>query len=75
MITDLERKNMLDALRISDKLFLTPVEVAPILGCRPHNINLQVKDDASKLGFPVSKIGVNVKIPRAAFLKWFDGQK
>jgi hypothetical protein len=60
-------------IRASDKLMLTPSDVAPVLGCHPYAINVQVKDDASKLGFPVSLIGTRVKIPREGFLRWFDG--
>lgn len=73
-MTDIDRKRMLDSLRQSDKLFLIPSEIAPVIGCNPYLINLQVKEDPSKLGFPVTKIGSSVRIPREAFLKWFDGQ-
>lgn len=73
-MTDADRLKLLDAIRKSNKIMLTPVEVGPIIGCRPHNINLQVANDPSKLGFPVIKVGCNVKIPREAFLKWLDGQ-
>lgn len=54
----------------SDKPFLTPSDVAPILGCAPHSINLQARKDASLLGFPVCVIGTRVRIPRLAFLAW-----
>ena len=60
-------------LRMMDKPFVTPTELAPALGCNPYSINRQVAVDPSALGFPVSKIGTNVRIPREAFLKWFDG--
>lgn len=73
MMTEAEKKARLAELRNSDKLFLVPTEIAPVLGCNPYSINLQAKEDPSKFGFPVSKIGTNVKIPREAFLKWFDG--
>lgn len=73
MMTEAEKKARLAELRKSEKLFLVPTEIAPVLGCNPYSINLQAKEDQSKLGFPVSKIGTNVKIPREAFLKWFDG--
>lgn len=63
----------IDEIRKSGKPILTPSDIAPILGCHPYSINVQAKADPSKLGFPVSLIGTRVKIPRAAFLKWFDG--
>ena len=63
----------LDEIRSSTKDVLTPTDVAPVLGCHPYAINVQAKQDASKLGFPVCLIGTRVKIPRIGFLKWFDG--
>ena len=54
----------------SDKYFLTPEDVREVLGCMPYSINVQAKEDASKLGFPVSMIGSRVKIPREAFIHW-----
>ena len=64
----------IDEIRASDKTMLTPQDVAPVLGCYPYTINVQVKDDPTKLGFPVTKLGSRVKIPREAFLRWFEGQ-
>lgn len=63
----------LDELRASEKDFLTPSDVAEVLGCMPYSINLQCKDDPSKLGFPVCVLGTRVKIPRAGFLRWMEG--
>lgn len=59
----------------SEKPMLSPGDVAEVLHCHPYAINVQVRQDASKLGFPVTKIGSRVKIPREAFLKWFNGEK
>jgi len=57
-------------MRTSDKDFLTPAEVAPVLGCRPDAINQQARQDAGKLGFPVCMMGTRVRIPRLGFLHW-----
>ena len=54
----------------SKKDFLTPEEVAPVVGCKPHAINVQVKTDASALGFPVCLMGTRVRIPRLGFIHW-----
>ena len=64
----------IDEIRTSTKDMLTPSDVAPILGCHPFAINTQVKNDASKLGFPVCLIGKRVKIPRRAFIAWMEGK-
>lgn len=60
----------LEELKRSDKPFLTPTDIAPILGCKPYSINVQAKQDITKLGFPAAMIGTRVKIPRIAFLNW-----
>lgn len=63
----------LQEMRESDKVFLSPKDVAPLLKCDPYNINLQAQDDPKKLGFQVIVILSTVKIPRIPFLK-FIGQ-
>ena len=60
----------LDEIRRCDKDFLSPTDVAAVIGCKPYAINIQAKADPSRLGFPVCIIGTRVRIPRAAFLKW-----
>lgn len=60
----------LEEIRASGKEFLVPTDVAEILGCAPYSINLQAKQDPSRLGFPAALIGTRVRIPRKGFLKW-----
>ena len=60
----------LEEIKRSDSLFLTPVQIAPILGCDPHLIRLMARSDPSKLGFPVTVIRSRTKIPRKPFLEW-----
>ena len=62
----------LQQIRESEKTFLAPSDVAEVLGCMPYSINLQVKEDPSKLGFATTLIGTRVRIPRAAFLHWLQ---
>ena len=61
-------------LKELDKDILTPGDIAPILGCDPNVIRFQAKQDIKQLGFPASKIGTRIKIPRLAFIKWFEGE-
>lgn len=61
----------------STKEMLTPKDVAEVLGCDPYTINVQVKQDIAEgvnsFGFPISKIGCRVRIPRRAFLRFILG--
>lgn len=57
------------------KEILTPADVAPILCCDPNVIRVQAGIDIKQLGFPAAKIGTRVKIPRRAFIDWFEGAR
>lgn len=63
----------------STKEMLTPKDVAEVLGCDPYTINVQVKQDiadgVNSFGFPISKIGTRVRIPRRAFLRFVLGEE
>lgn len=65
----------IDDLKKLDKEVLTPGDISPILGCDPNVIRWQAKQDIKQLGFPASKIGSRIKIPRLAFIKWFENAK
>ena len=56
-----------------DREFLTPAIVGACLGWDPYSINLQVKADASRLGFPVISAGTRVLIPKDGFLRFCRG--
>ena len=56
----------------SDKDFLIPKDVAEVLGCKPYSINTQAKENPAKLGFPVTVMGANVRIPRLGFIRWMQ---
>lgn len=60
----------LSEIKKSDKLMLTPADIAPILQCDPHGIRVMARDCPSRLGFPVVRVGNRTKIPRAAFLEY-----
>lgn len=60
----------LEEIRASDKPFLTPAEVAPVLGAHPQSIRVAAKEAPELLGFPVTVIGAITKIPRKPFLRF-----
>ena len=63
----------LSDLKALNREFLTPAEVAPLLGCDPQEIRVQAKQQPERLGFNVAVIGSRVKVPRRAFLNWLEG--
>ena len=63
-------RDQLARIAASGKEMLTPADVAPVLGCHPYAINVAVREDPARLGFPVCRVGNRVKIPRRAFLRW-----
>jgi len=56
----------------SNKPFLIPADVAPVLGCNPHLIRIEAKNGT--LPFPYVLLGSRVKIPREGFIAWMQGQ-
>ena len=65
----------IEEIKASDKNILTPGDIAPVLNCDPNIIRYQAKIDIKALGFPATKIGCRVKIPRQAFIDWYEGNK
>lgn len=59
-----------EEMLVSDKAFLLTEDVAELLGCKAHSINVQAQQDPAKLGFPVCVTGSRVRIPRLGFLHW-----
>lgn len=60
----------LDEIKTSTEIFLTPNDVATIIGSDAQTIRSTAKEDPRKLGFPVTIVGSRVKIPRKPFLAW-----
>ena len=61
----------IEEIKKSTKNMLTPGDIAPVLECDPNVIRHQAKQDINSLGFPASKVGSRIKIPRLAFIAWF----
>ena len=64
----------INEIRATDKPFLTPAEVGEAMGADPQAIRVTARECPWRLGFPVSVVGTRTKIPRKAFLDWFDGR-
>lgn len=54
----------------TDKVCLTPADIAPILGCDPQAIRSQAQNDPRKLGFNIIITGKRIRIPRIPFLQY-----
>jgi hypothetical protein len=54
--------------------FVSPADVAQIIGIRPYAINLCARDNPEALGFPVVRVNSRVRIPRLAFIKFVKGE-
>lgn len=61
----------LEEIKASKKVFLSPRDVAPVIGCNPYSINCACRNGKQdKLGFPVLYMNTRVRIPRKEFLKF-----
>lgn len=60
-----------DIIRM-EEAFLTPAQVADVLGCSNYAINVAARtaETRQQLGFPVIRIGNRCKIPRIPFLHY-----
>lgn len=63
----------LQEIKALDREYLTPAQIAPILGCDPQDIRVAARQRPDLLGFNVAVIGTRVKVPRLAFIKWVGG--
>ena len=62
----------LDDIKSMDKDFLTPSEVASIMGCAPQLIRTQATQHPELLGFHFCKVGNRIRIPRESFIRWMQ---
>lgn len=58
----------LEEIRRSDKAFLLPKDIAPVLGSNEQTIRVSAR--MGILGFPVTFAGNRTKIPRIPFLRF-----
>ena len=64
----------IEDIKKMNKEVLTPGDIAPVLGCDPNLIRWQAKQDIKKLGFPASKMGSRIKIPKQGFINWWENK-
>lgn len=63
----------IEDIKKMDKEILTPDDIAPLLKCDPNLIRYRAKEDIKQLGFSAARIGTRVKIPKQAFIIWYEG--
>ena len=54
----------------SDKMFLTPADISPILSSDQQTIRVTARQRPDLLGFPFTFVGNRMKIPRIPFLEF-----
>ena len=60
-------------IRACAKLMLSVQDIAPVIGSDPQTIRLTALMHPERIGFPFTFSGNRMRIPREAFLRWFDG--
>ena len=63
----------LDEIKASDKVVLTPADVAEALGVDAQGIRIMAREQPERLGFPVTVVGRGghgIRIPRVPFLRF-----
>lgn len=60
----------LEEIKNSDKLFLTPADVAPVMGSDAHTVRCTARQRPELLGFEFTFSGNRMKIPRIPFLRF-----
>ena len=65
----------LDEIKAIDREYLTPAQVASVIGCDPQAIRVWARQRPQELGFPVICVGSRVKIPKWGFIRHMTGQQ
>ena len=60
----------LEERRKSEKVFLSPSDVAGVLESDPHTIRCTAQQIPYLIGYPYTFTGNRMKIPRLRFLEW-----
>jgi hypothetical protein len=61
----------LKELEAIEENFLSVDQVAEFLCCAPQAIRVQADTNINSIGFPVTKLGTRIRIPKEAFLFWY----
>lgn len=54
----------------SNKMFLSPTDIAVVMGSDPHTVRCTARQRPELLGFPFTFSGNRMKIPRIPFLRF-----
>ena len=57
-------------IKESEAAFLTPADIAQVIGCNPNWLRKAAHDAPELIGFPVCVIGTRTRIPRKPFLEF-----
>lgn len=64
----------LSEIKSLDRDAITPAEAAGVIGCDPNAIRVAARTKPELLGFPVVVVGHRTKIPRQAFIDFWEGR-
>ena len=67
---NITKQEAIQAIVDSDKVFLTPADIAPILGMDAHSIRLTARQRPELFKFEFILSGNRTKIPRISFLRY-----
>lgn len=59
-------------IRNSDRNYLTPTDIAPIMEMNPQTVRMLARSADKALPFPVLVCGTRTKIPRGDFVRYYD---
>jgi len=57
------------------RTYLLVSEIAPIIDCNPQSIRTQAQANIADLGFPCSKVGNRLIIPKEGFLNFWGYER
>lgn len=60
----------LEEIKNCSKIFLSPADIASVMGSDPHTVRCTARQRPELLGFPFTFSGNRMKIPRIPFLRW-----
>lgn len=66
-------KLTLEDVRQMDCDMLTVSQVAQVVGADPQTIRMQAREDATALGYPITRIQSRLYIPRLGFINFMEG--
>ena len=64
------KQKALEYIINTDKEFLTPAEIAPVLGVDPHSIRITARQRPNLIKFEFTFVGNRMKIPKTPFLRF-----